>query len=95
MRWVNVKACPSWGAYKRHNRNGEPPCGPCLAFVNDAVKASQARRGQREAEAAYRVSVVAWRAEHEASLRRLQERAVRQLVALLAEAFRDEREATR
>ena len=84
MRWVNVQPCPGWGAYKRHNRNGEPPCGPCLAFVNDAVKASQRARPQREAEAAYRASVAAWRAEHEETLARL---ALRPLVALLAEAY--------
>ena len=39
------------------------------------------------AEQAYRESVAAWRAEHEASVRLQQERAVRLLVALVAEVF--------
>ena len=39
------------------------------------------------AEQAYRESVAAWRAEHEASVRRQQERAVAALVALVAEVF--------
>jgi hypothetical protein len=45
------------------------------------------------AEKAYRESVAAWRAEHEASVRRQQERAVAALVAVLAQAFCDDRRA--
>lgn len=45
------------------------------------------------AERAYRESVAAWRAEHEQSLRRQQERDVRALVALVAEAVLEAREA--
>ena len=88
MRWVNVKPCPSWGAYKRHVRHGEVPCEPCRRFVNDATAAARRARlaaePARQAEAAYRASVAAWRAEHEETLARL---ALRPLVALLAEAY--------
>lgn len=41
---------------------------------------------QSEAERAYRASVAAWRADHEATLRRRQERDIRALVALVAGA---------
>lgn len=45
------------------------------------------------AEKAYRESVAAWRAEHEASVRRQLERNVAALVALVAQAVYDERRA--
>jgi len=90
--WGHVKPCPSWPAYKRHIRDREVPCEPCRRFVRDAVRAYRARG---KAEAAWRASAAEWRAEHEASVRRLQERAVRQLVALLAEAVADERRRSR
>jgi hypothetical protein len=79
-RWGQVKPCPSWPAYKHHIRLREPVCEPCRQFVNDARAASRAR-------AAYRASVAAWRADYETSL-------WRKLVALLAEAYQDEREAS-
>lgn len=45
---------------------------------------------QSEAGRAYRESVAAWRAEHEATLKRQQERDIRALVALVAEVFASE-----
>jgi hypothetical protein len=72
---------------------GSRPVSRQAALYGLAPLATAAR--QAEAEEAYRASVAAWRAEHEASLRRAQERAVRTLVALLAEALRDDREAAR
>jgi hypothetical protein len=91
-RWGHFKPCPSWSAYKHHIDSREVPCEPCRQFVNDARRA---RRAAERAEAAWRASAAEWRAEHEASVRRLQERAVRQLVALLAEAAADERRRSR
>ena len=44
---------------------------------------------QSEAERAYRESVAAWRAEHEASLRRQQERDLAAVVAVLAAGFEE------
>jgi hypothetical protein len=49
------------------------------------------RAFQSEAEQAYRESVAAWRAEHEATLRRQAERDVAALVAVLAEGIRQAR----
>jgi hypothetical protein len=46
------------------------------------------------AEQAYRESVAAWRAEHEASVQRQQERDVAALVALVAEIFSTEPEVS-
>jgi len=83
-RWGHYKPCPSWSAYKLHLRSREVPCEPCREFVRDA---RQARRAAERAERDYRESVAAWRAEHEASVRRQQERDVRAVVAVLAEAF--------
>lgn len=84
-------------AYRRHNRRGEKPCRPCReahnAYNREWMRAR--RRAEAEAfwrardeaaEAAYQASAEAWRAEHEASVQRQHERAVRTLVALLAEA---------
>jgi hypothetical protein len=45
---------------------------------------------ESEAGRAYRVSAAVWRAEHEATLRRLQERDVAALVALVASAVSGE-----
>ena len=48
---------------------------------------------QTAAERAYRESVAAWRADHEASVRLRQERDVTALVVLVAEVFRSEPDA--
>jgi len=57
----------------------------------DGLTALAAPAWRSAAEVAYRESVAAWRAEHEASVRRQQERDVGILVALLAEAFAEKR----
>lgn len=59
----------------------------------DGLTSLAAPAWRTAAEKAYRESVVAWRAEHEASVRRQQERDVAALVAVLAQAFHDERRA--
>lgn len=52
------------------------------------ILAAMARRSW--AEQAYWRSVAEWRADHEATVQRQQERDVAELVALVAEVFRDE-----
>lgn len=52
------------------------------------ILAAMARRSW--AEQAYWRSVAEWRADHEATVQRQQERDVQSLVALVAEVFRDE-----
>ena len=81
-RW-NLEPCGTLAAYRRHSRAGEKPCEACRRARNAD---SQARRRAR-AEAY-------WRALAEDDYRasagmpsREQERAVRTLVALLAEAL--------
>jgi len=59
----------------------------------DGLTSLAAPAWRAAAEKAYRESVAAWRAEHEASVRRQQERDVAALVAVLAQAFYDERRA--
>jgi uncharacterized protein YukE len=59
----------------------------------NGLTARAAEMWETEAGRAYRESVAAWRAEHEQSLRRQQERDVRALVALVAEAVYESREA--
>ena len=59
----------------------------------DGLTSLAAPAWRTAAEKAYRESVAAWRAEHEASVRRQQERDVAALVAVLAQAFYDERRA--
>ena len=95
--WWNLEPCGTVAAAKRHYRNGERPCQACREARNRANRSRSWRRAKAEsfwraqdeaAEAEYRASA-AWRAEHEASLRRRQERDVRALVALLAEACLD------
>ena len=61
----------------------------------DGLTSLAAPAWRTAAEQAYRESVAAWRAEHEASVRRQQERDVRALVALLAEAFEEQRRESR
>lgn len=61
----------------------------------DGLTALAAPAWRTAAEQAYRESVAAWRAEHEASVRRQQERDVRALVALVAEAFEEARRDAR
>jgi hypothetical protein len=55
----------------------------------DGLTALAAPAWRAAAEQAYRESVAAWRADHEASIRRRQERDVRALVALVAEALHE------
>jgi len=59
----------------------------------DGLTSLAAPAWRTAAEKAYRESVAAWRAEHEASVRRQQERDVAALVAVLAQAFYDDRRA--
>jgi hypothetical protein len=79
----NLEPCGTLAAYRRHSRRGEKPCEACRQARNAD---GQARRRAR-AEAF-------WRALAEDDYRasagmpsREQERAVRTLVALLAEAL--------
>jgi hypothetical protein len=94
-RW-NLEPCGTLAAYRRHSRAGEKPCEACREARNAANRVRTWRRAkseafwraqQAQAEADYATSVEAWRAEHEESVRRQQERAVRTLVALLTEAL--------
>jgi hypothetical protein len=55
----------------------------------DGLNALAGPAWMSEAERAYRQSAAVWRAEHEASLRRQQERDVRALVALIAGVLRE------
>ena len=80
-RW-NLEPCGTLAAYRRHSRRGEKPCEACRETRNAD---SQARR--RAAAEAF------WRARAEDDWRasaglpgREQERDVRALVALIAEA---------
>jgi hypothetical protein len=76
--------------------SGTTPERPALVTRQatlDGLSILAAPAWQTAAEDAYRESVAAWRADHEASVRRRQERDVRALVALVAEAVRDRRRA--
>lgn len=83
----NLEPCGTHAAYLRHGRRGELACQECLeahtAYTTAWRRARVYALRREEAE------VAAWRAEHAESLRRQQERAVRMLVALLAEALLD------
>lgn len=56
----------------------------------DGLTSLAAPAWRTAAEKAYRESVAAWRAEHEATVRRQQERDVRALVALVAGALAEQ-----
>jgi hypothetical protein len=81
--WWNLEPCGTPAAYRRHSRAGEKPCEACRLWRNADSAARRRARAEafwrEQAEDAYRAS---------AGLpSREQERAVRTLVALLAEAL--------
>jgi C-5 cytosine-specific DNA methylase len=80
--WWNLEPCGTLAAYRRHSRRGEKPCEACRQARNAGNRAT--RRAKAEAF---------WRVQAEDDYRasaglpsREQERDVRALVALLAEA---------